>query len=846
MLLDEGGFSATLSEITKRLKENKLEYGLASSAARAYGSSADELKAKAEYLSANIAEQKRKVDTLREAFEKAKQEKGEDSAVTQKLAEDVKKAETVLNDMTAELRHTNEALDDNARKAKESGDAAEKSREGWDKFASGLQTAAKAAGAALAAVGAAAGAAATGMFKIISGAAEAADGLLTMSQQTHISVQQLQKLKYAEELVDVPLETMTASMAKLVRSMSSAEQGNKQTASAFKQLGVSVEDANGNLRDNEEVFYDLIDALGKVQNETERDALSMAIFGKSAQDLNPLIEQGSAKLRELGDEAVRTGYVMGDDAVEKLGQFDDTMQRIKNQLTGVKQALGVAFLPFAQSIADKVLPYIKQFADVIASSNGDIAKFADGVSGMLVQGLNDLVKALPGVIKGVTSVFSSLLQDINKIMPQILPVIIQAVMDIAKCIIDNMPMLADAGIKIILALIQGVAAAYPELIPAAVNAVLQIVQALLANLPLLIDAGLKAILAYIQGLMAAIPQIVAALPNIIQALIGGLMAAIPLVLQSAAQIIQALINGLMACIPVLIDSIPVIITAIIQGLISGLPNIIASALSIIDALITGIIQALPVLIQAIPDIILAIIQGLIDNLPTLIAAAPKIIIALINGIGQNLWRLIENAPKIILAIIEGIGTALWKLVKKGEELIGSIWSGIKGAWEDVRKWFADTIDGLGKWFSGLWSGFVKWGKNIIDGILSGLKDAWNAVKKWFEDAWKWISDGWNKFWGIHSPSRRMMNVGRNIALGLGEGFGEAMKSVRGLMGREMDRVGSLLDIGGGALAADAAAPAARAGMAYNQTLNITINGQASPIEIARQIELQSRLLALQF
>ncbi len=194
-------------------------------------------------MSANIAEQKRKVDTLREAFEKAKQEKGEDSAVTQKLAEDVKKAETVLNDMTAELRHTNEALDDNARKAKESGDAAEKSREGWSKFASGLQTAAEAAGAALAAVGAAAGAAAAGMFKIINDARKRRRASHDVHRRPIIRSSNAEA-QYADELVDVPLRTKTGSMAKLVRFYGQRRGGNKQTAAAFKQLGVSAEDTN--------------------------------------------------------------------------------------------------------------------------------------------------------------------------------------------------------------------------------------------------------------------------------------------------------------------------------------------------------------------------------------------------------------------------------------------------------------------------------------------------------------------------------------------------------------------------------------------------------------------------
>ena len=69
--------------------------------------------------------------------------------------------------------------------------------------------------------------------------------------------------------------------------MSSARKGTGEIADAYRRLGVSVTDMSGNLRDSETVYWETIDALGKVSNETERDALAMQIFGKSAQELIP-------------------------------------------------------------------------------------------------------------------------------------------------------------------------------------------------------------------------------------------------------------------------------------------------------------------------------------------------------------------------------------------------------------------------------------------------------------------------------------------------------------------------------------------------------------------------------
>ena len=130
-------------------------------------------------------------------------------------------------------------------------------------------------------------------------AAADVDELIAQSMITGLSTKTLQELQYAENLIDVSVDTITGSLTKLTRNMVSARDGNSSMAESFADLGVSITDTNGNLRSAEAVFYDLIDALGQVENPTERDALAMELFGKSAQDLNPLILQGSDALREL-------------------------------------------------------------------------------------------------------------------------------------------------------------------------------------------------------------------------------------------------------------------------------------------------------------------------------------------------------------------------------------------------------------------------------------------------------------------------------------------------------------------------------------------------------------------
>ena len=107
---------------------------------------------------------------------------------------------------------------------------------------------------------------------------------------------------------------------------------------AYEKLGVQATNANGSLRDSDTVYWEIIDALGKMKNETERDAIAMQILGKSAQELNPLIEAGSARMDELGDAAKKAGYVVSEDMLAAYGALDDQLQYLEVGTTAAKNA----------------------------------------------------------------------------------------------------------------------------------------------------------------------------------------------------------------------------------------------------------------------------------------------------------------------------------------------------------------------------------------------------------------------------------------------------------------------------------------------------------------------------
>lgn len=207
-----------------------------------------------------------------------------------------------------------------------------------------------------------------------------ADNILTLSTNTGIAAETLQEYQYMAELTDTSLETITGSMAKLIRNMQNAKNGTGNAAAAFAAMGVSVTDANGELRDNEEVFTEVIDKLGKMSNETQRDAYAMDIFGKSAQDLNSLIAVGKDGIAAFAKEAHDMGYVLDEETLSSLGAVDDALVRLDNFMTMIKNTIGAALAPAVTELADELQAWARsvdweQVGQDVAEVGGAIKDF---------------------------------------------------------------------------------------------------------------------------------------------------------------------------------------------------------------------------------------------------------------------------------------------------------------------------------------------------------------------------------------------------------------------------------------------------------------------------------------
>lgn len=241
-----------------------------------------------------------------------------------------------------------------------------------------------------------AAAGAVGMLAMATNAASTADDLLTMSNVTGLSVEELQKLQYASSFVDVSMDTMTGSIAKLTKGMASG-------SDAFDKLGISITDSDGNMRDATDVWYEALEALSKIENETERDQVAMEIFGKSAMEMAGIVDDGGEALKAMGEEAEKTGNILSQDAVEDAVKFNDQIDELKGKASQ-------AFLSAGAALADTLVPALETLVDVITGVLSWFGQLDGGTQAFIltVLGLVAAISPIAGIIATIATMATAL------------------------------------------------------------------------------------------------------------------------------------------------------------------------------------------------------------------------------------------------------------------------------------------------------------------------------------------------------------------------------------------------------------------------------------------------------
>lgn len=686
----EREFKRSLSEINQTFKLLGSEMKLVQSQFDKNDNSVEALTARNEALNKQIDAQKGKIATLKSALENAAESFGKNDKRTNAWRIQLNNAEAALNGMERELKNNEDeikktssefgtaekAVDKFGDEVKETGKETEKAGDKFQKIGEILKDVGKAMAAATAAIGAGAVAAGKKIWDMANETAAAGDTIDKMSQKLGMSAEAYQEWDYVLSQSGADIESMGAGFKSLTNLVDKATSGNDAAAKSFEKLGISTKELSEMSR--EDIFALTVKRLQEMEDGTERAALANTIFGKSGQNLAPLLNQTAEATQDLKDKAHELGFVMSDEAVEASVNFTDSLDTLKRTFSGVKNAITAEFLPGITSIMDGLSALL---------TGGDSAK--DKIKSGTTEIVQSIKKAIPQATEALKTVFG-VIGDISvSLLPDLLGVFQGITTELFTSLSESLP----------------------EILPVLFDTLFSLLDSFMTDgLPTLIDSLMKVAGSLLDSFLEKFPELL----NKLIKFIGNI---------DLGELLEQFLGAVEKIAAMIAENLPTIVDNLVKAVVNLIKSIdwkelISSGMNILMSLLDGILSAIPSLIDALPQIIDAIIDFLTD---------PETVIMLVKGAVQLVFKLIEKLPEIFMHLISAIANIGIKL--------------IEGLWEGISK--------AGAW---LWEKITGFFGGIVDGIKG--------------------------FFGIHSPSTLFRDqIGKNLALGIGEGFGDEMKNV---------------------------------------------------------------------
>lgn len=393
--------------------------------------SAEFLTQKYDILERQMLTQKDKVEALKKAVADSAEAYGEADSRTQNWIIRLNNAEAALANTYGEMGRTQTAIENMDKSLDEVSDSTGSAAEGMTSLGDVLDTVADKLGiklpdgiskftGGLGKIPASTAAAAAGVAAVVAvviklekklmdvtkETAAAAKALEALSLQTGVSTTDLQAFQYAEDFIGVSSDQLADSLKDLTTKMSDAANGNEETAAKFDQLGVSIYGAQGNLRSSYDVFLDVIDGLGEMSNQAERDALAMSLINESAQQLNPLIEQGSGSLKKYAAEAENVGYILSNDQLKALTAVDEAQNRLLKSQEAVSKQISAEYAPYMSDALNETRELIEKVGKALIDS-GAVEAF-----GSILDSAVSLLEPLGDLTADILPLLGTLLQGI--------------------------------------------------------------------------------------------------------------------------------------------------------------------------------------------------------------------------------------------------------------------------------------------------------------------------------------------------------------------------------------------------------------------------------------------------
>lgn len=228
-----------------------------------------------------------------------------------------------------------------------------------------------------------------------------------VSRSLGVASDSLQAFRYAAELGGSSAEEMDGALAMLNKNLANAVAGkNKDLVALMDHLGLSMKDANGQMKTAADLMPEIADAIAKQTDQTAKSYIATQMFGRSGQNLIKTLSEGSKGLAQARQEAEELGIVLSQDDVSAATKFGDTLTKAKKAIQGVQLAIGSKLMPYLQPLVDSFIEWVKVNREWIASTITDAVRdLAESLREIdfkaIVTGAMDFVKTCVSIFNAI-------------------------------------------------------------------------------------------------------------------------------------------------------------------------------------------------------------------------------------------------------------------------------------------------------------------------------------------------------------------------------------------------------------------------------------------------------------
>jgi hypothetical protein len=177
---------------------------------------------------------------------------------------------------------------------------------------------------------------------------QAADEMGKLAQKAGLPVEQFSQLAFAAKQADVSSEALTKGFKALGEEMVRQGRGGE---SLLQQILAQA------------------DVFAKMEDGAEKTTRAVQLFGKTGQDLIPLLNEGSAAIRRQMEEADKLGQTISSDFAKNADEFGDNLNKIKASFTGLGNEVAKVVLPALTSFTNSIAEWIKEGPTLIGTAD---------------------------------------------------------------------------------------------------------------------------------------------------------------------------------------------------------------------------------------------------------------------------------------------------------------------------------------------------------------------------------------------------------------------------------------------------------------------------------------------